>query len=202
MTQNPAERIVWIDCEMTGLDTVNDVLVEVACVVTDAELNEVAEPFSVVIQTTTEKLEGMDPFVVSMHTESGLLPEIPNGITLEAAEQALFEYVTTHVPEARKAPLAGSSIHVDRIFLARDMPRVDAYLHYRIVDVSSFKELVRRWYPRLYFASPAKIGNHRALGDIKDSIIELRYYREVAFVDQPGPDADKARKIADKLSAN
>jgi oligoribonuclease len=201
VTQNTAERIVWIDCEMTGLDTVNDVLVEVACVVTDAELTEVAEPFSVVIQTTAEKLEGMDPFVVSMHTESGLLPEIPNGITLDEAEQALFEYVTTHVPEARKAPLAGSSIHVDRIFLARDMPRVDSYLHYRIVDVSSFKELVRRWYPKVYFAAPAKTGNHRALGDVRDSILELKYYRAAVMPESPGPDTATARAISATISS-
>lgn len=200
--RNPMDRIVWIDCEMTGLDFKNDLLVEIACIITDAELNAVDEGFQVVIKAPQEKLDNMDPVVVSMHTESGLLPEIPNGVSLEEAEAALFEYITERVPEANKAPLAGSSVHVDRIFIQRDMPRVDSYLHYRIIDVSSIKELVRRWYPRLYFASPAKIGNHRALGDIKDSIIELRYYREVAFVDQPGPDADKARKIADKLSAN
>lgn len=201
MSQNLAERLVWIDCEMTGLDTVNDVLVEVACVVTDAELNEVAEPFSVVIATSQEKLEGMDPFVTSMHTESGLLPEIPNGITLEAAEQQLFEYITSLVPEARKAPLAGSSIHVDRIFLARDMPRVDSYLHYRIVDVSSFKELVRRWYPKVYFAAPAKTGNHRALGDVRDSILELKYYRAAVMLPSPGPDTATARSVSATISS-
>lgn len=196
----PTDRIVWIDCEMTGLDYKNDLLVEIACVITDADLNEVDEGFQVVITAPQEKLESMDPVVVSMHTESGLLPEIPNGVSLEEAEAALFEYITNRVPEANKAPLAGSSVHVDRIFLQRDMPRIDSYLHYRIIDVSSIKEIVRRWYPKLYFASPAKIGNHRALGDIRDSIIELRYYREVAFVDQPGPDSDKARKIASQLA--
>jgi oligoribonuclease len=205
VTENPqdrasADRIVWIDCEMTGLDFKNDLLVEIACIITDAELNEIDEGFQVVITAPQEKLDLMDPVVVTMHTESGLLPEIQNGVSLQEAEAALFEYISDRVPEANKAPLAGSSVHVDRIFLQRDMPRVDSYLHYRIIDVSSIKELTRRWYPKLYFASPVKIGNHRALGDIKDSIIELRYYREVVFVDQPGPSADKARKIAAKLA--
>ncbi len=198
--RNPLDRIVWIDCEMTGLDFKNDLLVEIACVITDAELNEIDEGFQVVIKAPQEKLDQMDPVVVSMHTESGLLPEISNGVSLEQAEAALFDYISDRVPEANKAPLAGSSVHVDRIFLQRDMPRVDSYLHYRIIDVSSIKELTRRWYPKLYFASPVKIGNHRALGDIRDSIIELRYYREVVFVDQPGMDTDKARKIAAKLA--
>jgi oligoribonuclease len=144
----------------------------------------------------------MDPFVVNMHTESGLLPEIPNGISLEAAEEQLFEYISSHIPEASKAPLAGSSVHVDRIFLQRDMPRVDSYLHYRIIDVSSIKELVRRWYPRAYFASPTKTGNHRALGDILDSINELKYYREAVFVELPGPDTSTAKVIAAKHAPN
>lgn len=187
---------------MTGLDYKNDLLVEIACIITDAELNAVDEGFQVVISAPQEKLENMDPVVVSMHTESGLLPEIPNGLSLKEAEAQLFQYISDRVPEANKAPLAGSSVHVDRIFLQRDMPRIDSYLHYRIIDVSSIKELVRRWYPKMYFASPTKTGNHRALGDIQDSIVELKYYREVIFVDQPGPDSDKARKIAAGLSVN
>ncbi len=202
MSENKTDRIVWIDCEMTGLDYKNDLLVEIACIITDADLNEIDEGFQVVINAPAEKLESMDPVVVTMHTESGLLPEIANGISLEAAEEALFEYISARVPEASKSPLAGSSVHVDRIFLQRDMPRVDSYLHYRIIDVSSIKELVRRWYPKMYFASPTKTGNHRALGDIKDSIVELRYYREVIFVAPPGPDSDKAREIAAGLSDN
>ena len=202
MSENKTDRIVWIDCEMTGLDYKNDLLVEIACIITDADLNEIDEGFQVVINAPVEKLESMDPVVVTMHTESGLLPEIANGISLEAAEEALFEYISARVPEASKSPLAGSSVHVDRIFLQRDMPRVDSYLHYRIIDVSSIKELVRRWYPKMYFASPTKTGNHRALGDIKDSIVELRYYREVIFVAPPGPDSDKAREIAAGLSDN
>jgi oligoribonuclease len=202
VSENKTDRIVWIDCEMTGLDYKNDLLVEIACIITDADLNEIDEGFQVVINAPAEKLESMDPVVVTMHTESGLLPEIANGISLEAAEEALFEYISARVPEASKSPLAGSSVHVDRIFLQRDMPRVDSYLHYRIIDVSSIKELVRRWYPKMYFASPTKTGNHRALGDIKDSIVELRYYREVIFVAPPGPDSDKAREIAAGLSDN
>jgi oligoribonuclease len=202
VSENKTDRIVWIDCEMTGLDYKNDLLVEIACIITDADLNEIDEGFQVVINAPAKKLESMDPVVVTMHTESGLLPEIANGISLEAAEEALFEYISARVPEASKSPLAGSSVHVDRIFLRRDMPRVDSYLHYRIIDVSSIKELVRRWYPKMYFASPTKTGNHRALGDIKDSIVELRYYREVIFVAPPGPDSDKAREIAAGLSDN
>jgi oligoribonuclease len=202
VSENKTDRIVWIDCEMTGLDYKNDLLVEIACIITDADLNEIDEGFQVVINAPAKKLESMDPVVVTMHTESGLLPEIANGISLEAAEEALFEYISARVPEASKSPLAGSSVHVDRIFLQRDMPRVDSYLHYRIIDVSSIKELVRRWYPKMYFASPTKTGNHRALGDIKDSIVELRYYREVIFVAPPGPDSDKAREIAAGLSDN
>ena len=196
------DRIVWIDCEMTGLDFKNDLLVEIACVITDAQLEVVTEGLNIVIQAPVERLENMDPFVVNMHTESGLLPEIPNGVTLEVAEEMLFDYITSHIPEANKAQLAGSSVHVDRIFLQRDMPRVDSYLHYRIIDVSSIKELVRRWYPRVYFASPTKTGNHRALGDILDSIKELKYYREAVFVDLPGPESAQAKDIAAQFSPN
>lgn len=197
-----SDRIVWIDCEMTGLDFKNDLLVEIACVITNAQLEQVTEGLNIVIQAPAERLEAMDPFVVNMHTESGLLPEIPNGVTLEAAEQLLFDYITSHIPEASKAPLAGSSVHVDRIFLQRDMPRIDSYLHYRIIDVSSVKELARRWYPKAYFASPPKTGNHRALGDILDSINELKYYREAVFVELPGPDGSTAKEIAARHTPN
>lgn len=200
MTENGNDRIVWIDCEMTGLDTVNDLLVEISCVITDGDLNEIGDGFEIVISAPPEKLETMDPIVVNMHTESGLLDLIPDGVTLEVAEQALFDYITTHIPEANKAPLAGSSVHVDRIFLERDMPRVNAYLHYRIIDVSSLKEIVRRWYPRVYFASPTKTGNHRALGDIRDSINELKYYRASVFVEAPGPNTAAAKEVAASLT--
>ncbi len=200
VSENAADRIVWIDCEMTGLDTVNDYLVEVACVVTDGELNEIGPGFEIVITAPQERLDVMEPIVVNMHTESGLLPLIPLGVTLEEAQEQVFDYISTHVPEAGKAPLGGSSVHVDRIFLERDMPKVNSYLHYRIVDVSSIKELVRRWYPRVYFASPKKTGNHRALGDIRDSINELKYYREAVFVELPGPDTATARDAAAKVT--
>lgn len=202
MPENSADRIVWIDCEMTGLDPIEDVLVEIACVVTDGELNEVGDGFSEVIAAPKGKLDTMDPFVVNMHTESGLLPLIPSGLALEDAQDRLFAYITDLVPEAGKAPLGGSSVHVDRMFLERYMPTVNAYLHYRIVDVSSIKELVRRWYPKVYFASPAKSGNHRALGDIRDSITELKYYRATVFAEQPGPDTSAAKDAAARLTAD
>jgi oligoribonuclease len=184
---------------MTGLDFVNDLLVEVACIVTDSDLNELDEGFEAVIKVPQEKLETMDPVVTNMHTASGLIYDIQHGVTLEEAEQQLFDYITSHVPDSFKAPLAGSSVYVDRIFLRRDMPRVDAYLHYRIIDVSSIKELARRWYSRTYFASPLKTGNHRALGDTRDSINELKYYRQAILVPEPGPDTLAARAISEHI---
>ncbi len=190
-----ADRLVWIDCEMTGLDPKFDEIVEIACIVTDAELNELDEGITLVVKPGEESFAGMDDFVVNMHTVSGLIEEIPLGIALADAEQQVLDYVKAHVPEARKAPLAGSSVYVDRGFLANYMPDLDAHLHYRLVDVSSIKELTRRWYPRVYFASPEKKGNHRALGDIRDSISELRFYRDAVFVAQPGPDTDAARAL-------
>ena len=190
-----ADRLVWIDCEMTGLDPKFDEIVEIACIVTDAELNELDEGITLVVKPGEESFARMDDFVVNMHTVSGLIEEIPLGIGLDDAEQQVLAYVKTHVPEPRKAPLAGSSVYVDRGFLANYMPELDAHLHYRLVDVSSVKELTRRWYPRVYFASPEKTGNHRALGDIRDSISELRFYRDAVFVPQPGPDSDSARAI-------
>jgi len=199
VSESKTDRIVWIDCEMTGLDFVNDSLVEIACIVTDSELNELDDGFEVVIKVPQEKLDTMDPVVTQMHTASGLLHDIPSGLTLEEAEQQLFDYVTSHVPESFKAPLAGSSVYVDRIFLRRDMPRVDSYLHYRIIDVSSLKELARRWYSRTYFANPLKTGNHRALGDTRDSINELRYYRAAIMVPEPGPDTLTARAISEHI---
>ncbi|MEY5144882.1 MAG: hypothetical protein RL745_249 [Actinomycetota bacterium] len=175
------DRIVWIDCEMTGLDMSNDVLVEIACIVTDAELNELDDGFTTVITAPAAKLADMDERVVELHTESGLLPLIPQGISIEAAAEQTLAYIAKHVPDAGKAPLAGSTIYVDRAFISRQMPSVDKYLHYRVIDVSSIKELVRRWWPKAYFQAPAKTGNHRALGDVRDSIAELRYYRATVF---------------------
>jgi len=199
VNESKTDRIVWIDCEMTGLDFVNDSLVEVACIVTDSDLNELDEGFEAVIKVPQEKLDSMDPVVTQMHTASGLIYDIADGLTLEEAEQQLFDYITSHVQESFKAPLAGSSVYVDRIFLRRDMPRVDSYLHYRIIDVSSLKELTRRWYSRTYFAGPLKTGNHRALGDTRDSINELRYYRQSILVPSPGLDTMQARAISEHI---
>jgi oligoribonuclease len=185
---------------MTGLDLASDALVEIACVATDRDLNELDEGIDLVIKPPPEALDHMPDLVRQMHTTSGLLTELAAGITLAEAQDQVLSYVRGHVPEARKAPLCGNSIATDRAFLARDLPRLDEYLHYRMIDVSSVKELARRWYPRAYFASPAKVGGHRALADIRESITELRYYREAVFVPLPGPDTASAREIAAKLS--
>ncbi len=190
------DRLVWIDCEMTGLDLGHDALIEIATLVTDGELNIIDEGIDLVIKPPEEAVRQMSKVVRDMHTTSGLLKELASGITLAEAEAQTLDYVRTHVPGAKKAPLCGNSIATDRSFLARDMPALDAHLHYRMVDVSSIKELSRRWYPRAYFASPAKKGGHRALADITESITELRYYRAAVFVPQPGPDSDTARAIA------
>ena len=192
------DRLVWIDCEMTGLDVVSDALVEIACVVTGPDLAPVHEGFTTVIKPPARAAESMDDVVVNMHTESGLINEFAAGITIEAAQLELMEYLKDQGVEEKRSPLCGSSVYVDRGFLARDMPEVDAYLHYRLIDVSSLKELARRWYPRVYYSSPRKTGNHRALGDILDSIAELRYYRDAMMVGQPGPDSTAARMIAEQ----
>lgn len=181
---------------MTGLDTVADALVEVACLVTDSELTVLGDGVDVVIRPPQEALDQMGDFVRGMHTDSGLLPLLEDGITLEEAQSQVLSYVREHVAEPRKAPLGGNTVSTDRAFLVRDMPELDAHLHYRIIDVSSIKELARRWYPRAYFAAPAKTGGHRALGDIQDSIAELRYYREAIFRDGPGLDTAALRRIA------
>lgn len=182
MTNNPSERLVWLDCEMTGLDLERDELVEIACVVTEADLTILDEGVSFVIRPSATAMSHMPDVVQEMHTASGLLPEIPDGITVQEAQSKVLAYVKSHIPTSRKAPLCGSSIYVDRGFLAKYMPDLDAYLHYRVVDVSSIKELVRRWYPKTYYGAPAKTGNHRALGDTLDSIAELAYYREAVMV--------------------
>jgi oligoribonuclease len=188
--------LVWIDCEMTGLDLVHDALVEIAALVTDDELNVLGDGVDVVIRPPDAALETMPDVVRAMHTTSGLLDELAGGITLEEAEARVLAYVRQYVPDSGRAPLAGNSVGTDRGFLARDLPALDAHLHYRIVDVSSIKELARRWYPRVYFNAPAKNGGHRALADIRESIAELRYYRAAMFVPQPGPDSDAAKAIA------
>ena len=176
-------HLIWIDCEMTGLSLEKDVLVEIAVLVTDSELNVIGDGIDLVIKATPEQLAGMNEFVTQMHTASGLITEIPNGITAEEAEDAILVYLQASGTQPGKSPLAGNSVSVDRNFIARDMSRLNEYLHYRTVDVSSIKELARRWYPKIYFAAPAKTGNHRALGDIQDSIEELKYYRSSVFIE-------------------
>jgi oligoribonuclease len=194
------DRLVWIDCEMTGLDIERDALIEIACLVTDGELNQLDEGIDLVIKPPAEALASMLDVVRDMHTTSGLLTELPAGIPVTEAAELVLEYVRGHVAEPRKAPLCGNSIATDRWFIARDMPELDAYLHYRMVDVSSIKELARRWYPRAYFCSPVKHGGHRALADIRESVQELRYYRDTVFVPEPGPDSATARDIAARYS--
>jgi oligoribonuclease len=190
------DRMVWIDCEMTGLSLGHDALIEVAALVTDSELNILGEGVDIVIRPPAESLESMPEIVRQMHTTSGLLDELAGGVSMAEAEKLVLDYVREHVAEPRKAPLCGNSVSTDRGFLARDMPTLEQHLHYRIVDVSSVKELARRWYPRAYFNSPEKNGNHRALADIRESIAELRYYREAVFVPQPGPDSATAKALA------
>lgn len=190
------ERLVWIDCEMTGLDVVADALIEVAALVTDFELNVLGEGVNVVVKPPLEALAQMDEVVTRMHTASGLLAQLDSGRTLQEAQAEVLEYVRAHVPERRKAPLAGNTVGTDRLFIARDMPELEDHLHYRVVDVSSIKELSRRWFPRAYFNAPEKSGNHRALADIRESIEELRYYRAAVFVPSPGPDSAVAKALA------
>jgi len=190
------DRIVWIDCEMTGLSLEHDALVEVAVLVTDAELNVLGEGVDVVVRPPEEALAQMPDVVREMHTSSGLLTELESGLSLTEAEDLVLAYVREHVPTARKVPLAGNTVYVDRGFLARDMKRLDEHLHYRLIDVSSIKELIRRWFPKIYYNSPAKQGGHRALADIRESIQELKFYRRAVFVAPPGPDTDTVKALA------
>jgi oligoribonuclease len=191
-----ADLLVWIDCEMTGLDVTIDELVEVAVVITDYDLKPVDPGITVVIKPDQSALDNMAEFVTNMHKASGLLEEIPHGIALADAEYAINEYILRFVPNAQSAPLAGNSIGTDRTFLAKYMPRIDKHLHYRSVDVSSIKELARRWFPRVYFNAPVKGGGHRALADILESIRELDYYRKAVFVAEPGPTTDEVQTIS------
>jgi len=190
------DKVVWIDCEMTGLDLRTDALVEVAALVTDFELNVLGGGVDIVIKPPAAAVDQMPDVVREMHTSSGLLAELVTGVSLDEAEQQVLAYVREHVPEPRKAPLAGNTVATDRAFLGRDMTALEEWLHYRIIDVSSIKELSRRWYPRAYYAAPKKSGGHRALADIRESIEELRYYRAAVFVPQPGPDSDTAKALA------
>jgi oligoribonuclease len=188
-------RLVWIDCEMTGLNPQQDQIVEIACIVTEPDLTEIDDGITMVIKPDDAPLANMDEVVVKMHNDSGLIHEIPNGTTLADAQTRVLDYVKSHVPEARKAVLAGSSVYVDRMFLANYMPELDAHLHYRLVDVSSIKELTKRWYPKAYYNTPEKTGNHRALADIRESIAELRYYRDAVMVPLPGPSTTEAKEL-------
>ena len=178
---NEQPNLIWIDCEMTGLSLEKDVLVEIAVLVTDSELNVIGDGVDVVIKASAEQLAGMNDFVTQMHTTSGLITEIPNGISVQEAEARVIAYLESASTQPGKSPLSGNSVSVDRSFIARDMPLLNEYLHYRTIDVSSIKELARRWFPKAYFGAPAKTGNHRALGDIQDSIAELAYYRQTVF---------------------
>ena len=188
-------RLVWIDCEMTGLNPQQDQIVEIACIVTEPDLTEVDDGITIVIKPDDAPLANMDEVVVKMHNDSGLIHEIPNGTTLDDAQTRVLDYVKSHIPEARKAVLAGSSVYVDRMFLANYMPELDAHLHYRLVDVSSIKELTKRWFPKAYYNTPEKTGNHRALADIRESIAELRYYRDAVMVPLPGPTTSEAKEL-------
>ena len=190
---NEQPNLIWIDCEMTGLSLKNDLLVEIAVLVTDSELNLIGEGIDVVIHATESQLEGMNDFVREMHTNSGLITEIPKGISIAAAEAKIIAYLESASTIAGKSPLAGNSVGVDRAFIDRDMPLLSAYLHYRTIDVSSVKELARRWNPKAYFNAPAKTGNHRALGDIQDSIAELAYYRSAIFIDASAQGSEDAK---------
>ena len=197
-----SERLVWIDCEMTGLSVLDDALIEVAALVTDFDLNVLGDGVDLIIKPPQAALDQMGDFVRDMHEKSGLLAELDGGISLAEAEDAVLTYVHEQCGRNSRPPLAGNTVATDRAFLARDMPTLESFLHYRIVDVSSIKELSRRWFTRAYFQAPTKRGNHRALADIQESIEELRYYREAVFVPAPGPDSEAARAIAEKYAGS
>jgi oligoribonuclease len=194
------DYIVWADCEMTGLDIEKDEICEIAVIVTDDQLKQVDEGIQIVIKPSSAALANMGDFVRQMHTESGLLSELESGVSLESAQEQVLAYLAKYITEPKTAPLAGNSIGTDRMFIIRQMPKLDAFLHYRNIDVSSLKELVRRWYPRVYFQLPKKNGSHRALADIRESIQELAYYRLSVLVTEPGPDSEKAKQIAKKVA--
>ena len=197
MAEKASDRLVWVDCEMTGLDLREDALIEIAALVTDADLNVLGEGIDVVLAAAPDLLDRMAPIVKDMHAASGLTDLVrASTVTVPEAEQMVLEYIRSHVSDARSVPLCGNSIATDRAFIARDMPELDKFLHYRMVDVSSIKELCRRWYPRVYFSQPHKGLAHRALADIQESIRELRYYRRTVFVPLPGPTSEQAQAAA------
>lgn len=190
------DKLVWIDCEMTGLSLEADALIEVAALVTDYDLNILGDGVDVVVKPPQAALDQMNDFVTQMHTTSGLITELEAGLSLREAQEQVLAYVREFVKEPGKAPMAGNTIGTDRAFLARDMQELEGWLHYRVIDVSSIKELSRQWFPRAYFAAPTKGGEHRALVDIQESIEELRYYRRAVFTADPGIDSDTAKAIA------
>ena len=194
------DRLVWIDCEMTGLDLGHDALIEIAALVTDGDLTVLGDGVDLVIHADEAALSGMPEVVREMHARSGLTEEVRRStVSLAEAEEQVLAYVREFVPEPRSAPLAGNSIATDRGFLSRDMPTLDGHLHYRMVDVSSVKELCRRWFPRVFYAKPEKGMAHRALADIRESIRELDYYRRTLFVPPPGPTTEEAQAVAASL---
>jgi oligoribonuclease len=194
-----SENLVWIDCEMTGLSPEADCLVEVAVVITNSELEILDPGFEVVIKPRPDSWANMNDFVRNMHTESGLIDDVENGLELAEAEAQILDYIKQFVPNAKEAPLAGNTIGTDRMFLNKYMPELDQHLHYRNIDVSSIKELTRRWYPRVYFQLPKKDGGHRALADILESIQELRYYRQTVMVPVPGPSTQEAKAVSENI---
>ncbi|MBT5088326.1 MAG: oligoribonuclease [Micrococcales bacterium] len=196
------DYIVWVDCEMTGLEIGVDEICEIAVIVTDQELKPVHEGLQLVVKPSRKAMKNMGEFVTQMHTDSGLIEEIPAGISIKKAEAQVLDYIKQWITEPRTAPLAGNSIGTDRMFLNRQTPEFDSFLHYRNIDVSSLKELARRWYPKVYFQLPKKQGDHRALADIRESIQELRYYREVLLVDQPGPTSKELKSAVKVLEAD
>jgi len=199
---NIPEYLVWIDCEMTGLNPETECLVEIAAVITDFDLNVLDEGIDLVIKPREGTVEAMGDYVRKMHTDSGLINEFASGIDLADAEAQVLEYVKKYIPNAKTAPLAGNTIGTDRMFISRYMPALDDHLHYRNIDVSTIKELSKRWYPRAYFQAPKKDGGHRALADILESIEELKYYRKSVFVEGPGPSIEEAQALAQAIKTD
>jgi oligoribonuclease len=199
---NIPEYLVWIDCEMTGLNPDTECLVEIAAVITDTELNVMDEGIDLVIKPRAGTIEAMGDYVRKMHTDSGLINEFEDGLELEDAEAQVLEYIKKYIPTAKTTPLAGNTISTDRLFITKYMPKLDDHLHYRNIDVSTIKELAKRWYPRAYFQAPKKDGGHRALADILESIEELKYYRQSVFVESPGPSSEEAQALAQGIKSD
>ena len=199
---NIPEYLVWIDCEMTGLNPDTECLVEIAAVITDTELNVMDEGIDLVIKPRAGTVEAMGEYVRKMHTDSGLINEFEAGLELEDAEAQVLEYIKKYIPTAKTTPLAGNTISTDRLFISKYMPKLDDHLHYRNIDVSTIKELAKRWYPRAYFQAPKKDGGHRALADILESIEELKYYRQSVFVESPGPSSEEAQALAQGIKSD